>query len=165
MRTVRLCVIPEKRPRTGGDDAVDVETLVGPRDLERFVVPHLARFGDALQQALEAGDDFLGAQADHFRVRRDLSVVRGEVDEPRVREIEAQLVGRDDGDADRRGLEHRFESHARVDFAAGQLFGGAMTFLRDARELAGCDWPPRSAPPPTARTRGPRRRSCAASAR
>ena len=51
-----------------------------------------------------------------------------------VGQFKAQLVRGDDGDADRRGLEHGLESHARVDLGAGQLFRRAVAVLRDAGE-------------------------------
>ena len=102
-------------PARGGDDAVDVAVADG----QLFVDARLARLGDLLEDLFDLGQHFRGAQADHFRVERDASELRGEVEEARVGELEAQLVRGDDGDADRRGLEHGLEADARIDFACG----------------------------------------------
>src|SRR5258706_1381408 len=118
----------------GADDTVDVDRIGARADLELFVDAHVARFGDLPQDALEPGDHFRHAQLDDARIGRDLAEVRSEVEQPGVGELEPQLVGRDDGDANRCRLEYGFETDARVDFPAGQLLGGAMAFQRHAGE-------------------------------
>ena len=116
------------------DDAIDVHRRRAAGHLVRFIESRLARFRDLLQRLLESRQHFGDAQADQLRVGKDRAEVFGEIDEARVRELEPQLIGRDDGDADRRRFDDCLESHTRIDFAPRQLFRGAVAFLRNARQ-------------------------------
>ena len=86
-----------------------------------------------------ARDHFRDAQVDDSRVGSDFSELRCELEPSGVRELEAELVGGDDRDADRRGFEDGLEPYAGIDLASRQILGSSMSFLRNARQLMDVD--------------------------
>src|SRR5207248_2128645 len=123
-----------KTPANRRNGAIDITRFVSVTDLELLVHTRFAGFRDVANDQLESRDDFVHAQAEEPRVGRYLSEVRREFDEASVRELEAKLVRGKRRDANRRRLEHGFESHAGIDFGPRQLISRAMPFLRHPRQ-------------------------------